>query len=476
MKIHNVRVSDRALYIDPPHTLVQGTYNEDKVNLVLDKEWDGLDIKITFADGYGNNVMPIKQSDNTYFIPWEVMQKPGKVAVAVLGYKGDSTDPKANENGAILKHAIGDTFKVIESSTDCIGRMTSRTSEDLAAMRGYSAYEVAQLNGYKGTQEEWLASLKGDKGDRGYSAYELAQQAGFTGTEAEWRVSLKGDRGYSAYELAQQAGFTGTIDEWRASLKGDKGDKGDTGAQGYGAVASVSRTNFTEADWNNYGTVDHIENWPNSDSIRNGCRIGDLFLVVGTATDTGNGHTLIYRSDTASGNLYGSCIGHVIANKGETGNKGDKGDRGYSAYDIAVKDGYKGSEADWLVSLKTGMGWAKGWTSGTNGTSVLLPTKRTDISDMIIIYYATNGTTTFPFAYTYLPMPVFSITATDNSSIPASLLNPDVATKNTNITTTVTTDGIQVAVANGSSVTDGNVNYTVTMNTYYKLMNDGTSK
>ena len=34
-------------------------------------------------------------------------------------------------------------------------------------IRGYSAFEVAVLNGFKGTEQEWLASLKGAKGDKG---------------------------------------------------------------------------------------------------------------------------------------------------------------------------------------------------------------------------------------------------------------------------------------------------------------------
>lgn len=37
----------------------------------------------------------------------------------------------------------------------------------LVETRGYSAYEVAVLNGYTGTEEEWLASLVGAKGDKG---------------------------------------------------------------------------------------------------------------------------------------------------------------------------------------------------------------------------------------------------------------------------------------------------------------------
>ena len=34
-------------------------------------------------------------------------------------------------------------------------------------MRGYSAYEIAVQNGYKGTEAEWLESLKGAKGETG---------------------------------------------------------------------------------------------------------------------------------------------------------------------------------------------------------------------------------------------------------------------------------------------------------------------
>ena len=37
----------------------------------------------------------------------------------------------------------------------------------LDTLRGYSAYEVAVINGFKGTEAEWLASLKGEKGDTG---------------------------------------------------------------------------------------------------------------------------------------------------------------------------------------------------------------------------------------------------------------------------------------------------------------------
>lgn len=50
---------------------------------------------------------------------------------------------------------------------------------------GLSAYQVALNNGFVGTTEEWIESL------RGSSAYEVALSNGFVGSEEEWLESLK---------------------------------------------------------------------------------------------------------------------------------------------------------------------------------------------------------------------------------------------------------------------------------------------
>jgi len=58
---------------------------------------------------------------------------------------------------------------------------------------GKSAYELAVENGFEGTEQEWLASLKGSDGvigSDGKSAYEIAVDNGFSGTEAQWLDSL----------------------------------------------------------------------------------------------------------------------------------------------------------------------------------------------------------------------------------------------------------------------------------------------
>ena len=62
--------------------------------------------------------------------------------------------------------------------------------------------------------------LTGSQGANGFSAYQVAVIEGFTGTEAQWLASLVGPTGAT--------GATGP--------KGDKGDKGDTGATGAGGA------------------------------------------------------------------------------------------------------------------------------------------------------------------------------------------------------------------------------------------------
>lgn len=80
---------------------------------------------------------------------------------------------------------------------------------NLGRVVGKSAYEVAVDNGYIGTEAEWLASLKGAKGDTGATGPQ--GETGATGPQGP-----KGDTG----------------DTGPQGPKGDKGDTGATGPQG----------------------------------------------------------------------------------------------------------------------------------------------------------------------------------------------------------------------------------------------------
>ena len=67
--------------------------------------------------------------------------------------------------------------------------------------------------------------------------------------------------------------------------------------------------------------ADGTNNGVLTNTIRNGCRIGDFFSISGMATDTGNTHRLIYVSTNASGYLAGTCVAHEVtkAAHGATG-------------------------------------------------------------------------------------------------------------------------------------------------------------
>ena len=55
-----------------------------------------------------------------------------------------------------------------------------------------SAYDIAVENGFKGSKEDWLASMKGDEGNQGKSAYELyCDLFGYEGSEEQWLIDLR---------------------------------------------------------------------------------------------------------------------------------------------------------------------------------------------------------------------------------------------------------------------------------------------
>lgn len=162
---------------------------------------------------------------------------------------------------------------------------------------GKSAYEVAVDNGFEGTEEEWLESLKG--GPRGPQGPQGPQgpkgDTGATGPQGP-----KGDTGDTGPE-------------------GPKGDKGDTGATG-----------------------------PQGEK--------------GDTGDTGPQGPKGDKGDTGNTGATGP--------QGETGAQGPQGK---SAYQVAVDNGYSGTEAQWLASLKgetgeTGPQGPKGDTGETGAT------------------------------------------------------------------------------------------------------------
>lgn len=245
--------------------------------------------------------------------------------------------------------------------------------ESLKGADGKSAYQVAVDNGYVGTEAEWLESLKGqngsdgDPGPEGKSAYEVAVDNGYTGTEVEWLASLKGADGKSAYQVAVENGFVGTEAEWLESLKGSGG--GTTTDPN--AVPVLKDKNIkTKTDLETNGLMGksgtlHVVN--------------TTFGAVKGRIDFVNDY--IYYHATQSGltittldgvkvaytfDADGNFVLDTIKNSFDTAS-GPAGADGKSAYEIAVDNGFNGDEAAWLASLK-GTDGAPG-TNGEDGKS-----------------------------------------------------------------------------------------------------------
>lgn len=181
---------------------------------------------------------------------------------------------------------------------------------------------------------------KGDKGDTGSTGNGIksitehyAVSASNSTVPTSWSSTVptmtESNKYLWNYETITYTNGT-TVDTTKRviGVYGNKGATGATGSQGYSLVANVVRDAFTESQWTAYGTINHEGNWSSTSGIRNGCRIGDMFAIVGTATDTKNAHVAYYRSNTASGDLKGLCISHTIIPRGATGATGSKGDKG----------------------------------------------------------------------------------------------------------------------------------------------------
>lgn len=105
-----------------------------------------------------------------------------------------------------------------EESTKSIDANFGETQTIRDGANGLSAYEIAVKNGYKGTETEWLVSLKGEPGEQGPQG-----PKGDTGAKGD--PGANGKDGYTPRRGVDY--FDG-----QPGKDGAKGDKGDPGADG----------------------------------------------------------------------------------------------------------------------------------------------------------------------------------------------------------------------------------------------------
>lgn len=138
---------------------------------------------------------------------------------------------------------------------------------------------------------------------------------------------MQGNPGLSAYQVAVAAGFTGTEAQWLATLVGPQGEKGEDGIGLTPRGDWVSGTTYAQTD---YVFAD------------NGSGGTAMFVRRGTGD---------YVSTTAPASDPAHWYAFTVQ-QGPQGVPGTNGADGASAYQIALQQGFVGTEAQWLASLK----------------------------------------------------------------------------------------------------------------------------
>lgn len=124
----------------------------------------------------------------------------------------NATSPNAIQNMMDSTYRYQGIQIVAIKELKCFGNTEEIVYEGVITTFGKSAYDIAVMNGYEGTVDEWLESMRGPQGEQGETGPQGPQgEKGNDGTKGD-----KGDKG----------------DKGNTGAKGDKGDPGKDGENG----------------------------------------------------------------------------------------------------------------------------------------------------------------------------------------------------------------------------------------------------
>lgn len=181
-----------------------------------------------------------------------------------------------------------------------------------------------------------------------------------------WKAAT-GAQGMSAYECACALGYVGTEEEWLNSLKGEKGDTGEAGALEIykvfhskeaaeeakccvpaGKLIAVVIDDTTFLYVRSKGCNCEV-----SSDNRSSCSSDNVCSNSGGYTSN-----ILLTDDASDEEITDTYIcGYTFVGYLSVGPQGPKGDPGKSAYEMAVEGGYTGTEDDFIKALaKSGAG------------------------------------------------------------------------------------------------------------------------
>jgi hypothetical protein len=261
----------------------------------------------------------------------EVLQNPPKI-VDGNWYIYDYAKDTYQDSGI---NAVGDAFTIVKTYSsvqameDDYNNPEVKTGQFVMIDTGNVENEEDSRLYLKGNTEwKFISDLSGAQGIQGLSAYQVAVQHGFEGTEDEWLISLKGDKGDTGEKGATgERGPQGLQGE--RGLQGVQGEKGEQGIQGIqgpqGEPGPQGPKGDTGSGLNIKGELDSESQLPQEGVSGDAWLIsGNLYVYVGE-----NGNVVSNPKWSNVGSIQGPAGPQgPVGSKGEQGEPGPKGEPG----------------------------------------------------------------------------------------------------------------------------------------------------
>lgn len=173
----------------------------------------------------------------------EVLQNPPKI-VDGNWYIYDYAKDTYQDSGI---NAVGDAFVIVKTYPSIQAMQDDYNNPEVTIGQfvmidtgDVENEEDSRLYLKGNTEWKFISDLSGAQGIQGLSAYQVAVQHGFEGTEDEWLISLKGEKGETGPKGDKgdtgEKGATGERGpqglQGERGLQGDRGEKGEQGIQG----------------------------------------------------------------------------------------------------------------------------------------------------------------------------------------------------------------------------------------------------
>lgn len=249
----------------------------------------------------------------------EVLQNPPKI-VDGNWYIYDYVKNTYQDSGI---NAVGDAFVIvktypsIQAMQDDYNNPEVKTGRFVMIDTGNVENEENSRLYLKGdTEWKFISDLSGAQGVQGLSAYQIAVQHGFEGTEDEWLISLKGEKG--------ETGSKG--DKGDPGEKGDTGERGPQGLQGERGLQGVQGEKGEQGIQGPKGDTGSGLNikseLENESQLPQEGISGDAYLI------TGNLYVWVGENGNVESNPKWNNVGNIQGPAGPQGLKGDPGEKG----------------------------------------------------------------------------------------------------------------------------------------------------